>query len=486
MTRPNIFLLVFDTLRPDYLGCYGAESVQTYGIDSMASRGIVYENAFSAGPATIQSHAALFTGRYPSETGVVGAGHKLPDDVPTIASWLRDEGYDTYGICGPGKISREFGFAKGFDTYREVFSEHIEPELSTEYFRNVLEDSLVRRDFIRTLREGLDQATNLKFDLIVDAVQTDIEAPFFLFANLLTPHTPYDPPRPFKEEATPSLNRPRWYLLQFLLERLIDYTESLAHPEIRDERLLAAAQALPEAYRFYSDPDWLNETELTVLQMWYTACVEYLSAQFARCMETLANDGILDDTIFILTADHGEYLGDHQMLYHGYCLYDSVLHVPLILAGPSIESDRRLELVSHIDIFETICDLCEIAAPETRGDSIIGSTGREAIYAEYGIRDPSQEPGAAFFDADVKNRVRVGRKCIRTTDYKFVLRSDGEQILRDVQEDERDITAPDTTAELRARLESELTTEFDPILYSEEQTASDSVVENLRELGYLK
>jgi arylsulfatase A-like enzyme len=186
---PDVLLFVFDTLRPDYLSCYGVPSaVETPNIDKVAAEGTLFKQAFSVGPNTEISHGGLFTGQYPSETGLVGGPHKLPENVTTMASYFSELGYATYGISGPSKIRSDLGFNRGFDTYVEPYYEELNPEISFNYLYRACRDNLVRRDFIRTLFDGPDSLTSLKFDLLQKRLSGE-SRPFFGFVNLLTTHT---------------------------------------------------------------------------------------------------------------------------------------------------------------------------------------------------------------------------------------------------------------------------------------------------------
>lgn len=163
--RPNVLLLVFDTLRADFaFGTHPDHQPDTPHLDQLVADGTAFQNAFSVAPGTPASHGAMFTGQYPSETGVVGPGNKFPGNIPVLASWLREAGYDTVGICGPTKIAATHGFARGFEDYIEPFHKHIEPDISLPYLKQVLTDPFVTRDAAWTFRSGLDSITNLEFD----------------------------------------------------------------------------------------------------------------------------------------------------------------------------------------------------------------------------------------------------------------------------------------------------------------------------------
>lgn len=481
----NVLLIVFDTLRADHISAINSDAVKTPNIDRVATDGLLFENAFSTGPGTPQGHAGLFTGHYPSNCGVVGGGDTLSPTTPTISEVLQDAGYSTFGICGPGKISSRWGYDRGFDTYRELFDESITPELSRDYARNALTDHRARQDCLRTIRRGPDQNTSLKFDLLQDGISGQKD-PWFAFANFLTPHAPYDPPRPHKQEATPSLSRPKFYISQFLQERFGRKPESIERDDVRPERVFRAAAV--GGHPYFDSPDWLTDAEMYVLKQWYRAEIRYLDNQFGEFWNWFQSTPDADNTLVILTADHGEYFGEHDLLYHGIHLFDEVLNVPLILNGPDIPANLTSELASLADIFSTICDWCDIDGPPADGQSLLSPHSRSAILAEYGIHDIDKLPFGDAVQDEIHSRYTVGRKCIRTETEKLILNSDGEETLYDVTAGEIVREDADRTRELRERMAESIPLEFQEIPYtdSDERGRDETLRRNLRELGYIE
>ena len=120
--RPNVLLLIFDTLRRDALSRY-SDAASTPAFDGVAARGTTFERAFAAGPFTPPSHGAMFSGRYPSDTGFAGPWPTMPDGVTLLAERLGEAGYETLGIPGPAKMGSATGLDRGFDDYYEVYEE---------------------------------------------------------------------------------------------------------------------------------------------------------------------------------------------------------------------------------------------------------------------------------------------------------------------------------------------------------------------------
>jgi len=497
MDRPNVVVLVFDTLRPDYLSCYdGGPDIPTPGFERLTDRGTVFDRAFSAGPNTEVSHGALFTGRYPSDTGLVGGPVEIPDGETLLAEHFRDHGYATFGVSGPSKIRSDLGYDRGFETYVEPYYDNLDPRPSAAYLRRAATDRLVGRDFCRTLTRGPDSLTAYKFDLLKRRFSRVDDRPLFAFVNVLTCHTPYDPPRPYKERAVESLSRPRWFTLEYALEQFGFRPETLDDPAVRSERVLRAAGGHGGPY--FGDPSWLTDRELVALRDLYAATVRYLDARVDAFLDWLDETGLASETVLVCTADHGEHLGEHDLLYHGNFLYDETLHVPLFVSGPDVPADRREAFVSLVDVFPTLCERAGVETPpDLRGESLLGGAGREAVFAEYGTRDATASKFAAQFDDEQRTRFSLGMKCVRTRDRKLVLRSDGtvelfgvpgDEPIADVDDRIADADAPmaddDATAPLRERLTDTLGVEFDPAGDAREG-ADDRVLANLRELGYV-
>lgn len=484
--RPNVLLCIFDTLRADAPSCYGgAFDVRTPTIDRVASRGTMFENAFATGTFTPPSHGSLFSGQYPSGTGVLGGWPTMPESEPLLAEWLRDHGYDTFGIAGPPKMGSDTGMDRGFEGYYEVY-DHVADRPSAAYLIQLMTEPLIRRDFLRTLRRGHDYFTELKFDRL-RATLPELEPPFFAMANFTTVHAPYDPPRPYKRRATPTLSRPRIPIV----EELREHTETLSDPDVRTERVLEAADGADSVTikpRYYDDPSYLTEAELAILRAWYGASLRYLDDRLGAFLDWFERE-LDSDTLLILTSDHGEGFGEHGILYHGVFPHDEITHVPLIVSGPDVPSDeRRHDLASLVDLFDTVCDLCDLPmSGTTDGRSLFAGDPRDAVFAERAITDIRSLSVADDVSEETLHAFEIGRKSIRTADHRYELRSDGSEQLYALPE-ERPVDEPDETvlATLRDRLVATIGDEFFDDRGDDDVEYRAGVERNLRQLGYLE
>lgn len=484
MTAPDIVLLVFDTLRTDILSSYGGAAA-TPAIDAFADDGIKFVNAYAPGPTTAVSHPALFTGQYPSCNGVMRNSEHYTDITgPVLPEYLSQHGYVTFGIAGPAQISSDFGFDRGFHEYFESWYDmpgYTSPQYPIECIRNAKLRRPLAKNWLQYFWRGPDDLTSFKFALLREQLSRG-DSPQFLFANVTTAHTPYDPPRPYKEEATPELERSRWFFYQHL--RGIE--ESIDRVDVRASRVYEA-QTTSGLAKYRADPSWLNESELEVLRAWYRAAVQYLDAEFAAFTNWLENTGRLDDSLVIVTSDHGEHLGEHGRLAHGTSWYDACLHIPLLIGGAGIQPGRRRDFVSLIDLFDTVCDAADITPPsDTDGESLLSETGRECICSEYGPREIAEDGAYAdHLTGDQLAEMGRGKKSLITPDHTFVMSSDGTEQLYS-RPDGALIEEPDAEllAEYREAMDARISTEFGA---GDEngRTMTDAVRQNLEELGYL-
>jgi arylsulfatase A-like enzyme len=409
---------------------------------------------------------------------------KMPDRVPLLAEYLSDAGYDTVGVPGPAKMGHATGLDRGFDWYYEVHTE-VADRPSLPWAKQLVFDSAIRRDFIRTLTKGNDYYNELRIEKLEEGIRQTVE-PFFAMMNLTTVHAPYDPPRPYKQNETPSLSRPRLPIL----EELNNTYGQINSDEIRPDRLYEASRGRNSAnirLRYLHNQSYVNDAELEFLRRWYSASVRYLDDQIGRVLDSLRSQDRLQNTIVIFTSDHGEFFGEHGLMYHGRYLHDEVTHVPMILAGPNVPTgERRTELASIVDVFPTVCRLIGLRAPSTAGVDVFGSETRDVVYAEQCEFDDSELPAAAVVPREVRLASEAGRKSIRTTEHRFEITSKGDEYLFTVPDGDL-VESPDEqlVESLRGQLLDTLGTDYQGNSGSEREF-TPGVERNLRELGYIE
>ncbi len=207
-SRPNVLLVTIDTLRPDYLHCYGYAHIETPSIDSLAAQGIRFEQAYTPVPITLPSHTVILTGTYPMMSGMHDfSGNNLNPEQATLATVLRARGYDTGAVIAAAVLDRRFGLNRGFDFYYDHFN-----------FGRLSEANL---DFMeRPANEVVDQA--LKW------LAKPRKGPFFLWVHLYDPHHPYNPPPPFNQLYKENLYAGEIAFADTQLARLLAYLKQHA------------------------------------------------------------------------------------------------------------------------------------------------------------------------------------------------------------------------------------------------------------------
>jgi arylsulfatase A-like enzyme/Tfp pilus assembly protein PilF len=281
--RPNLVLVTIDTLRPDHLHCYGYDQIQTPNIDSLASQGFRFTQAFTPIPITLPSHSVMLTGTYPMMSGMHDfSGNVLSPAQPTLGTVLKAQGYDTGAVIAAAVLDRRFGLNRGFDFYYDHFD-----------FSRLAETNLDLME--RPASQVVDQALSW--------LARPRTKPFFLWIHLYDPHHPYKPPAPF------------------------------------------------------------NETYKSTL---YDGEIAYADSQLGRVLDYLKKRTLYDRTLIVLAGDHGEGLGEHGEQTHGFFIYNSTLHVPLIikpLVGAKISSKLVATQVSLVDLMPTTLGLVNVPVP---------------------------------------------------------------------------------------------------------------------------
>src|SRR5438309_9746926 len=178
--QPNVVFITIDTLRPDHLGCYGYKQIRTPNIDALAAEGARFERAYTPVPVTLPAHTVIFTGTYPTLSGMHDfSGNKLNPRQPTLASVLKQHGYTTGAVIGSAVLDSRFGLNQGFDFYYDHFD-----------FNRMQESNL----------DAMERPGNVVIDIALEWLAKNAESKFFLWVHLYDPHYPYQPPPPYSEQ----------------------------------------------------------------------------------------------------------------------------------------------------------------------------------------------------------------------------------------------------------------------------------------------
>jgi arylsulfatase A-like enzyme len=332
---PDVLVIILDTVRRSNLSLHGYDRPTTPNLRQFATKGVTFERAITPSSWTLPAHASMFTGRMPSE---LSADWMVPldDKYPTLAETLTAEGYATAGFVA----NRDYGtylhgLHRGFIHYEDFRISLGEIFLSSGLGHWLGRERKLRPLFSTDYRLGFKKAEHVVDDFLAWR-KRQAGRPTFAFLNLYDAHDPYLPPDP-------------WYRM-FGLERdnrLSEYTRG-------DITRLTAEQIA---------------SELSA----YDGAIAYMDDQVGRLLDELSHLGVLDSTIVIITSDHGEEFGEHDLILHGHSLFANQLRVPLVVSyPPTVPAGVSVpHAVSLRDIAATVLDLSGVvAAPTFQGTSL--------------------------------------------------------------------------------------------------------------------
>jgi arylsulfatase A-like enzyme len=386
---PNVLFIVLDTVRADRLSLYGYERATTPSLERLSKRGIRFNNARATAPWTLPSHASMFSGRWPHELGAKWVT-PLQGRFPMLAEYVGERGYATAGfVANLVYCSQETGLARGFTHYDDYVLKKLAPlRTSALVDQTVMMISEVISVFdivpLQPLREQIvhwfvinrrkDAASINRAFLNWLADRREPDRPFFAFLNLCDAHDPYMLP-----EGAPY--------------RFVNYSST---PD--------SYRAVRELWRDL-DKTKLPRYVITLARDSYDDCLSYIDAQLGLLFDELQRRGVLDQTLIVVTSDHGEGLGEHGLFNHGESLYRTEIGVPLLIVPPSgLRSPAVIdETVSLRDLSATIVDLVgqEKGSPfpghslarfwrNSRSDSVLPSGTADPIISELTAPNPAQ------------------------------------------------------------------------------------------------
>ena len=420
--RPNVVLVVVDTLRADHPGAYGGPA-RTPALDSLAARGVLFERAYSHAPSTVPSHASLFTSLLPAQHGARTNRHRLPPGATTVAEVLRDAGWHTAAFVSLGVLRSASGLSRGFVEYDDRFGDG-----------------------------GWWHPADLVNARVLPWIRANETRPFFLWVHYSDPHEPYLAPR----ESYPRLRlrlegappgpeheaRGDRVELRVRVEpgtRTLEILRTGGPRESIELRGLRVEGLDPPAFGEGWDPDthryvrdlrtfryvsagadraellltnptdaprdavlsfrpWPAGTTVEDGRARYREEVEHADRHLGDLLDALAE---LDEpTLVVFTSDHGEQLGERGRFGHVDTLFEADLRVPLVLAGPGIPTGHRIRArARHVDVLPTLRTLLDL--PEGTG-----TTGR-ALWPLHELRDAPHH--AQTFRPEAKTDVKATR-----------------------------------------------------------------------------
>ena len=323
---PNVLLIILDTVRAANLSLYGYGRETTPNLKTFATGGVRFDQAFSAAPWTLPSHASLVTGRWPHE---LTADWVTPLDgqYPTLAEFFTRHGYLTGGfVANVGYVAREFGMARGFSHYQD-YPITVATILQSSSIGRKIDRSQQLRKLVRSDQHMVRVPAPTINGGLLDWLDENGKRPFFAMLNYYDAHGPYLPPAPYDRMFDPK-GRPNNY--------------SALH------RYLSRPSPTPPAAA-------MIEREMAQ----YDGALAYLDHELGDLFRELERRGMLNNTIVIVTADHGEEFGEHGVFDHGNSLYRPAVHVPLLIVAPghAPAGTRVGAAVTLRDIAHTLAEL---------------------------------------------------------------------------------------------------------------------------------
>jgi len=329
----NILLISIDSLRADHLGCYGYERDTSPVLDELAASGALFENTVSTTSWTLPAHISLLTSMDISVHGVSHDGLSLHPSIGTVTQRLKAEGYETACFCSSPYMSPAFGFDRGFDIYRNI-------DLEDEKISDTILPPPKERDVVHA-----DITSPRITGYAIDWIREHSSRPFFLFLHLWDVHYDYIPPSPYNRLFDP------------------DY-----EGEINGRNYLHNEKVSPG----------MDPRDLEHIIALYDGEIAYVDYHIGLIVNELKTLGVFEDTLIVVTADHGDEFFEHGGKGHRNTLFDEVTMVPLILHLPrKISLSRKIpNQVSIIDIAPTILDLSGITIPDQMQGSSLTSLMR--------------------------------------------------------------------------------------------------------------
>lgn len=471
----SCILITVDCLRADHLSCFGYSKPTTSSIDSLAKDAVVFTSAFSNGPYTTTSFPSIHTSaillRY------YGENRPLSIDGTTLAEILQKNGYSTSAFHSNPYLSSRFGYARGFDYFEDFDAEPIGKEERVRglkgqiygFFANLnnkimttlemhnMQDTLLYRTFkllsyYFVCMIGYSGARAEGTAINEKAVSWIEKNPdrFFVWLHYMDVHSPYIPPKKYRN--------------QFCRGEMNDYKQA---------RILCKRNT----------PESFSKDEIGTLIDLYDAGVCYVDECIGDLIAHLKTMGVYEDTLIIITADHGEEFMEHGGFAHDACkLYDELLHVPLIIKLPSSSSHKILDrLCSLIDLGPTVLDVLKIPTnPNFEGASLLPileeeETGRPYVISACGL-------------IEEKSCEKRKYMSIRTEKWKYIFREGGEDelynLLSDPGEKGNLIKA---NFEIAEKLKSKLLESSSKVHYdsSPSISADERLKMRLKALGYI-
>ncbi len=454
-TKPNILWIVMDTARADHLSTYGYEKETSPNLDNIAKDGVVYLNNVSPSTWTLPSHASMVTGMFPSKHGADGSWQWLGDNFTTIGEVLKKEGYNTYGISNADSFSQLTNLSQGFDEF--VYLPRNPSPLSKlsiiQSLGKLVDIFAIYNSPLDRLYEVLSSPPLGKIDagatfsnkIAKSYIENSLDSkkPFFMFINYVEPHRPYGDTIEYLKDKD----------LEYPKGHMIDIGRKIGEN--------------PQWYYPQENVEMSNEDK-EIINSLYDMDLLYLDQKIGEIVDHLENKSLLEDTLIIITSDHGENLGQHNVVNHVYGIWRELTHVPLIIRYPKyFPKDIKVSTITQtIDVFPTILDVIgnnSFDRSDLQGYSLLKDNRPQVAYSEgRNIQPPNYLE--LFSEYQNLNQALIGleSRSIQDNRYEYIEISDKEYLLYDLKNDSNEKNniiqvVPQKAQELKSKLNSWLT-----------------------------
>jgi arylsulfatase A-like enzyme len=407
--RPNVLLIVLDTVRADHLSLYGYERRTSPNLEAWAKEGVLFRNAISASDITLSTHGSLFTGLYPSWHGARLVPQHDPEPLNpsfhTLAEILFENGYTTMAMLANCAYLRPvFNLNQGFQVY------DVRTPISgihngrAGYLRDFVQPALTRLLSTEELYRAYRRADQITGDgLRIFRAMRERQEPFFLNLNYMDAHDPYIPPPPYRD-LFPGRNP------AFSPGRVRQLHSELARLE-RPSTLAA---------------------DLTHITSQYDGAIAYMDAEIKRLLDGLKQAGLYDNTLVIVTSDHGEAIGERSALGHPASVHQELVRVPLLIKYPrstGVAEGRQVDSpVNSVDVLPTVLDVAGIRlTPDHQGESLrtLNPAEDRVVFSESFPDNLSQ----------LRRRTDVVQRAIYQGNRKLIVSSTGQAELYNLSQD---------------------------------------------------
>ena len=421
--HPNILFIFTDQQRADTMACYGNTIINTPNLNALAGKSYVFDNCYVSSPICTPSRGTIMTGLWPHTHGAMKNNIKLDDSVQTIADMLPDDYLKAYyGKWHLGnEVIRQHGFDEWLsieDQYREYYTDPEYREVLSDYHHFLVangfkpdtesEGSMVfSRPYAAALPEEYTKATFLG-NKAAEFIQKNKDRPFALYVNIFEPHPPYD--GPFNDMYDPaSIPVPPTFLVN-------PPDNAGLHHKVRAQESLLKGGFEPKPDGELTEKFWRE----TIARYW--GMVTLVDKAVGNILQALEDEGIADNTIIVYSAEHGDQMGEHNIIQKA-VFYEQSIRVPMLLRVPWLGNGQRVPgRYGHIDTVPTLLDLCGADIPaHLQGESRVPVLEGETTLADNDVvidwtgrnLDASSNYVDTLPDLDVtmntQHRVLIGR-----------------------------------------------------------------------------